>query len=74
MKIDHVKATKLKRKDRIVIGGVKQQIVSLSHHFGGNHERVSIQLRDPNGDDDFLNRSSLSVSAKSRFTVYRKTK
>lgn len=73
MKIDNVKATKLKRKDKIVIGGVKHKIISLTHHFGGAHERVSIQLLDPTNDDaNFVHRVSLSTSASSRFTVYRK--
>jgi hypothetical protein len=73
MKIENVKARKLKRKDEIVIGGVKHKIVSLNLHFGGAHERVSIMLQDPNGDiNEFPQRVNLSVSADSRFTINRK--
>lgn len=73
MKLENIKARKLKRGDKIVIGGVKYKIVHLSLHFGGKRDRVSMSLRDPKNDTDVFSHNSMSVPANSRFTVTRKS-
>lgn len=76
MKIENVKARKLKRGDQIVIGGVKHEIVSLTLHFGGKFKRVSITMRDPKTENNktWSPCANLSVPASFTYTVYRKIK
>ena len=69
MKIENVKATKLKRGDKIAIGGTKHTITMLTLHFGGKRERVTMHMHGPDVTDQFTN---LSVPSTARFTVYRK--
>ena len=72
---DNVKARKLKRNDKIVIGGTKHKIVSLNLSFGGEHERVSIQLRPTSADRlDSHTRITMSVPADTVFNITRKKK
>jgi hypothetical protein len=71
---DNVKARKLKRKDKVVIGGIKHEIVSLNLHFGGTSERVSISLTPAGDRPDFTKRITMSVPANHVFNVTRKTK
>lgn len=63
-----VKATKLKRGDKISISARKYTITMLTHHFGGKRDRVSIHLHCA-GDDQF---TTLSVPATDSFAIYRK--
>lgn len=63
-----VKATKLKRGDKIAISGTKYTITMLTHHFGGKRERVSMHLRRKNSDEF----TTLNVPATDIFAVYRK--
>lgn len=69
---DNIKARKLKRGDKIVIGGFKYTITMLNLHFGGKRERVSMHMHSKHDADGSF--SNMNVPADTVFNVTRKKK